>query len=227
MRSNRPLTSSDRRDRRGSSRRQDSLRQQLAVEAARIISEQGIRDYGMAKRKAADRLGVDSEFALPSNREVDAALTQHQQLFQSLDQPRWLHQRRVAAVEAMRFLGRFEPRLVGAVLEGNADQHSAVCLHVFCQHPVDVENLLRDHRIPFESDERRVRLDAERDATVPVLHLVADDLPFDISLFDLDGLRQAPLDRITERPMRRAGIDAVSALIDKETRTLLGPPLNL
>jgi hypothetical protein len=216
MPSNRPLTSSDRHSPRGSTRRQGSLRQQLAIEAARIISEQGIRDYGMAKRKAADRLGVDNEFALPSNREVDAALTQHQQLFQSLDQPRWLHERRVAALEAMRFLARFEPRLVGAVLEGNADQHSAVCLHLFCRHPIEVENWLHDKGIPFEQDQRRVRLDAERDATIPVLHLVADDLPFDLSLFDLDGLRQAPLDRITERPMRRAGVDAVSALIDKD-----------
>lgn len=216
--SNKPLTSSDRRKRNASLRRQGGLRQQLAIEAARIISEQGIRDYGLAKRKAADRLGVDSEFALPSNREVDAALREHQAIFQSLDQPRWLHERRVAAIEAMRFFAQFEPRLVGAVLEGSADQHSAICLHLFCQHPQDVANWLGDRNIPFEEDERRIRLDAEREATVPVLKLSADDLPFDISLFDLDGLRQAPLDRISERPMRRAAIDAVAALIDKNTR---------
>lgn len=207
------MTSSERRNLRSASRRQSSLRQQLAIEAARIISEQGVRDYGMAKRKAADRLGIDSEFALPSNREVDAALTQHQMLFQSLEQPRWLLERRVAALEAMRFFARFEPRLVGAVLEGNADQHSAVCLHLFCSHPLEVEQWLHDKGIPFEQAERRVRLDIERDATIPVLQLVADDLPFDLSLFDLDGLRQAPLDRITERPMRRAGSEAVAALI--------------
>ena len=53
-----------------------------------------------------------------------------------------------------------------------------------------------------------------RDALVPVLRLSADNLLFDLSLFDRDGLRQAPLDRITERPMRRAHIEAVIALID-------------
>lgn len=207
------MTSSEHRHKRGSPRRQSSLRQQLAAEAARIISEQGIRDYGMAKRKAADRLGIDDEFALPSNREVEAALQQHQALFQSLDQPRWLHERRQAAIEAMRFFARFEPRLVGAVLEGTADQHSAVCLHLFCQDPAQVAQWLDDKRIPFEVDERRIRLDAYRDATVPVLRLSADDQAFDLSLFDLDGLRQAPLDRITERPMRRAGLEAVLALV--------------
>ena len=207
------MTSSDRRAKNPAVRRQSSMRQQLAVEAARLISEQGIRDYGIAKRKAAERLGIDSEFALPSHREVDAALQQYQALFQSLDQPRWQRERRVAAVEAMRFFERFEPRLVGAVLEGNADQHSAVCLHLFCRYPMDVENWLRDRHIPFEVDERRVRLDAHRDAVVPVLRLSADNLQFDLSLFDLDGLRQAPLDRITERPMRRANIDVVAALL--------------
>ncbi len=186
------------------------------MEAARIISEQGIRDFGLAKRKAAERLGIQDDFALPSNREIDSALRQHQSLFQSLEQPRWLRERRLAAVEAMRFFAAFEPRLVGAVLDGSADQHSAVCLHLFCRHRSDVENWLLDRRIPFEADERRIRLDAERDASVPVLRLVADDIAFDVSLFDLDAVRQAPLDRITEKPMQRAGLEHVLRLLAED-----------
>lgn len=209
------MTSSDRRRPQASARRQTGLREQLAVEAARIISEQGIRDFGLAKRKAAERLGVHDDFALPSNREIDSALRQHQSLFQSLDQPRWLRERRLAAVESMRFFARFEPRLVGAVLDGSADQYSAVCLHLFCTHRAEVENWLRDRNIPFDVDERRIRMDIHHDASVPVLKLCADDINFDLSLFEIDALRQAPLDRITERPMRRAAIDAVSALIDQ------------
>jgi hypothetical protein len=210
------LTSSDRRRTTSSARRQTGLRQQLAVEAARIISEQGIRDFGLAKRKAAERLGIQDDFALPSNREIDSALRQHQSLFQSLEQPRWLRERRLAAVEAMRFFAAFEPRLVGAVLDGSADQHSAVCLHLFCRHRSDVENWLLDRRIPFEADERRIRLDAERDASVPVLRLVADDIAFDLSLFDVDAVRQAPLDRITEKPMQRAGLEHVLRLLAED-----------
>lgn len=210
------MTSSDRRRTTSSARRQTGLRQQLAVEAARIISEQGIRDFGLAKRKAAERLGIQDDFALPSNREIDSALRQHQSLFQSLEQPRWLRERRLAAVEAMRFFAAFEPRLVGAVLDGSADQHSAVCLHLFCRHRSDVENWLLDRRIPFEADERRIRLDAERDASVPVLRLVADDIAFDLSLFDVDAVRQAPLDRITEKPMQRAGLEHVLRLLAED-----------
>ena len=36
----------------------------IAVEAARLISEHGIRDYHVAKRKAAERLGIAADTAL-------------------------------------------------------------------------------------------------------------------------------------------------------------------
>ncbi len=188
----------------------------MAAEAARIISEQGVRDFGLAKRKAAERLGIQDEFALPSNREIDTELRKYQSLFQSLEQPRWLRARRLAAVEAMRFFAAFEPRLVGAVLDGSADQHSAVCLHLFCRHRSDVENWLLDRRIPFDIDERRIRLDAAREASVPVLKMCADDIAFDLSLFDPEDMRQAPLDRISERPMKRAALEQVEALLARD-----------
>jgi hypothetical protein len=38
--------------------RADLLRQAVADEAARIMREQGVDDFLLAKRKAADRLGV-------------------------------------------------------------------------------------------------------------------------------------------------------------------------
>ena len=40
--------------------RAEQLRKALAQEAARIMSEQGIDDYGLAKRKAAERFGATS-----------------------------------------------------------------------------------------------------------------------------------------------------------------------
>lgn len=190
------------------------MRQRLAQEAARIISEQGLRDFGLAKQKAAERLGISADVGLPSNKEVDQALRQHQSLFQSLEQPRWLRERRLAAVEAMTFFKDFEPRLVGAVLEGSADQYSAVCLHLFAQQPMEIAHWLEDRKIPFDVEERILRLDAQREMVVPVLKFTADDLAFDLTLLELDDLRQAPLDRVHGRSMRRAGIAAVRDLLD-------------
>jgi len=54
--------------------RAEHLRLALAQEAARIMSEQGIDDYRLAKRKAAERLGATDIAVLPKNSEIEAAL---------------------------------------------------------------------------------------------------------------------------------------------------------
>ncbi|MDE1898698.1 MAG: hypothetical protein KGI40_03720 [Xanthomonadaceae bacterium] len=189
------------------------LRRRVALEAARLISEHGIRDYGHAKRRAADRLGVWDEQALPRNAEIEDALREHQRLFQAVSQPQALHARRQGARAAMRFLARFEPRLVGAVLEGTADAHSAICLHVFSDDPDAVPLFLGERGIAAETRFRRVRLDRDRELQALVLLFGADDLGFDLTVLPLDALRQAPLDPIDGRPQSRASLAGVEALL--------------
>ncbi|EIL96152.1 MAG: hypothetical protein EPN68_11840 [Rhodanobacter sp.] len=185
----------------------------IAQEAARLMSEHGIRDFHRAKLKAAERLGILDTQALPRNHEIEQALREHQRLFQAESQPRLLQQRREAAVEAMRFLQAFEPRLVGAVLEGTADTHSAICLHVFSDDPEAVGLYLHEHGVPFEAQMRRLRTSRESTDDYPVLLFAADELPFDLTVLPRDALRQAPLDRIDEKPMRRAPLAMVEALL--------------
>ena len=187
-------------------------RRRIAVEAARLIADEGLRDYHEAKRKAASRLGAFDEAALPRNSEIEDALREHQRLFQSGSQPAQLRRLRGAAIEAMRFLARFEPRLVGAVLEGTADAHSAVHLHLFCDDAREVIAFLADRRIPFEEDTKTLRLDGANERDLPALRLDADGVAVELVLFDVDGLRQAPLDRVSAKPMRRANLATVEAL---------------
>jgi len=191
-------------------------RLRVAQEAARLMSEHGIRDFHRAKRKAAERLGVLDEQALPRNHEIEQALREHQRLFQSESQPKLLRQRREAAIEAMRFLERFEPRLVGAVLEGTADAHSAVCLHVFSDDPEAVGIYLREHGVPFEMQTRRLRITRDEQVEFPVLLFAADNLPFDLTVLPHNALRQAPLDRMDEKPMRRAALASVEIMLAEE-----------
>ena len=194
--------------------RQQRNRLRVAQEAARLMSEHGIRDFHRAKLKAAERLGILDEQALPRNHEIEQALREHQRLFQGGSQPQLLQERREAAVEAMRFLARFEPRLVGAVLDGTADAHSAVCLHVFSDDPDAVHRYLHEHGVPFETQTRRLRTSRDEQAEFPVLLFAADALPFDLTVLPRNALRQAPLDRVDEKPMRRAALPAVEELLD-------------
>ncbi len=196
--------------------RSHQLRRRVAIEAARLISEHGMRDYRQAKLKAAQRLGLNDEQQLPRNREIEDALREHQRLFQSDSQPRALHARRAAAAEAMRFLKAYDPRLVGPVLEGTADAHSAVCLHVFCDTAEEVSLFLRERGIPFEQRTRTLRIDRQRSADRPVLLFAAEGMAIDLTVFPRDALRQPPLDRIEEKPMRRASLAMLEAMLAEE-----------
>ncbi len=188
-------------------------RRRIAIEAARLISEHGLRDYHRAKLRAAERLGVHDGQSLPRNDEIESALREHQRLFQSDTQPDALHARRMAAREAMRFLQRFEPRLVGAVLDGTADRHTAVSLHLFCDVPGAVQQFLAEHGIPCEIRERQLRVDRTHERSFEVLLFTADGIAFDLTVLPVDALRQAPADRSGLRPMRRASLSALEALL--------------
>jgi hypothetical protein len=188
-------------------------RLRVAQEAARLMSEHGIRDFHHAKVKAAERLGILEAQALPRNNEIEDALREHQRIFHADSQPQLLQERREAAAEAMRFLDRFDPRLVGAVLEGTADTHSAVCLHVFSDTPESVVLFLQERGIPLTQQTRRLRITRDEQQEYPVLLFAADGLPFDITVLPRDSLRQPPLDRIDDKPMRRASLTTVEELL--------------
>jgi hypothetical protein len=190
------------------------IRQKIAVEAARLISEHGIGDFHVARQRAAARLGVTDQAALPGRDEIEQALGEHQRLFVGQAQTDALLQRRRAALEAMRFFEQFEPRLVGAVLEGTADQQSAVCLQLFADPLESVGHFLDENGIPAEQLSRRLRLDRERLEYFTAYAFSADGLPFELIVLPRDALRQAPLDRLSDRPMRRASRSALQALLD-------------
>jgi hypothetical protein len=188
-------------------------RRRIAVEAARLICESGLRDYHQAKLKAAERLGLPADANLPRNGEIEEALREHQRLFLADAQPRIVRALREVAQEAMRFFAHHEPRLVGAVLDGTADRHSAVCLHLYTERPLDVLAQLHEHGIPYREQTRRLRFDHATTHDVPALLFSADDTAIDITLLPYDALRQAPLDRVTEKPMRRASAAALETLL--------------
>jgi hypothetical protein len=200
-----------------SARGRNELRRRIALEAARLISESGIRDFALAKRKAAERLGAYDESSLPKNIEIEEALREHQRLFQADEHPLLVRTLRAAAREAMQFFARFEPRLVGPVLEGTADRHSAVCLHLFADTPEEVLIALDEQGIDYTEGARRLRVSREAQVEFPMLQVVRDGTAFDLTIFPRDAIRQAPLDRVDEKPMQRASLAALDELLASES----------
>jgi hypothetical protein len=196
--------------------RNGEQRRRVALEAARLMSEQGIRNFHTAKLKAAERLGIHDDTHLPKNSEIENALREHQHLFGGEEHKRHLRELREMAVEAMQFFSAFEPRLVGAVLEGTADKYSAVCLHLFCETPEEVIDFLSEQGIPFEEENRELRSDHDTREEFPVFLFSADDTPIDLTVLPRDYVRQAPLNRVNGKPMKRATRGAVEQLLLEE-----------
>ena len=190
-------------------------RQRLAVEAARLMAEGGMRDFHQAKLKAAERLGIFDDASLPRNREIEDALREYQRLFQH-DNVIELRRRRKAALRALEFFKPFDPRLVGPVLDGTADARSAVTLHLYSDDADAAPRFLDQHGIPAEASSRRLRLDRKREGDFPVWLFSADDLAFDLTVLPLDLLRQAPLSGVDEKPMKRASIAQLRQLLADE-----------
>lgn len=193
--------------------RAEHLRRALAQEAARIMSEQGIDDYGLAKRKAAERFGATDIAVLPKNTEIEAALADYQRLFESHTHSSTLDDLRRTALQAMRLLKRFEPRLVGPVLSGTASAHSEINLHVFAEGPEPVALHLMDNGIPHRMVERRLRYEPDRLVAYPVVRFVAGKHEIEAVVFPINGIRQSPASPVDGRPMRRASSEEVQSLL--------------
>ena len=192
----------------------ERARQVLAQEAARIIVDHGIRDYRLAKQKAAERLGTGWRGALPGNAEIEAAVANHLQIFGGDSHDDLLRLMRTAALSAMELLSQFSPRLVGPVLVGTADENSAVNLHVFADSPEMVAMEIGDLGIHFRSYERRLKSRRGQIEMYPGFKFSHCNETVQATVFPVDGIRQAPMSPINGKPMRRAGSDVVQTLLE-------------
>ena len=189
------------------------IRRQVAGEAARIMATEGQRNYAAAKRKAAERIGVNPRLALPSNREVEDALRAYQGLYGGERHFRHLHQLRETAVRAMRFFEPYCPRLVGPVLDGTADSHSRVSLHLFSDPPEAIALHLAETGVAYRQEQRRIRWHDGGHRLIQLLVTEVDGTSVELALFDSIDLRQAPPSPVDGKPQRRAPLPEVENLL--------------
>ncbi len=110
---------------RNSNRRTD-MRARIAAAAARLMAEDGIDDFALAKRKAARQLGAAETESLPRNDEIEAELRAYRALYQADEHPQVIDELRRLALDAMRALERFSPYLTGPVLKGIAGPYAEI-----------------------------------------------------------------------------------------------------
>ena len=192
----------------------ERARQVVAQEAARIMVNHGVRDYRVAKQKAADRLGVTTRGSLPGNAEIEAAVAEHLQIFGGDAHEDRLRLMRVAALSAMELLASFTPRLVGPVLAGTADDNSVVNLHVFADSPELVALELEQIGVGYRPYERRLKSRRGQVEAYSGFEFNHGNNAIQATVFPVDGIRQAPMSPVDGKPMRRVDPDGVQALLE-------------
>lgn len=194
-------------------RRMKQIRAEVAAEAARILATEGQHNYHAAKRKAAERIGASDRAALPSNLEVMDALSTYQALYGGPAHRENIDTLRRIAMRAMRTLERFQPRLVGSVLDGTANAHSRVALHVFADSVESVVLYFLERTVPFDQEQRQIRWFNGEHRMVPLIVFELDGEEVELTVFDPVHLRQSPPSPIDGKPQRRAGLAEVEYLL--------------
>jgi len=191
------------------------MRMRIAATAARIMAEEGIDDFALAKRKAARRLGAADSEALPANDEIEAELRDYLALYQADEHPERITELRRAALAAMQALERFSPYLTGPVLAGLAGPYAEIELQLFPESSKEVELFLLDHDLTYDaSDERRYTGDRAR--AVAVITLDWDGVPLRLSVFDPRDERAAMKTTQAGKVVVRAGLAEVRSLVETD-----------
>jgi hypothetical protein len=192
--------------------KQQNMRTRIAAIAARIMAEDGIEDFAMAKRKAARQLGAGDTQSLPNNDEIENELRVYQSLYQGEEQRERLRYLRSEALAAMEQLADFKPYLTGPVLKGTAGRYADIDLQVFADSGKELEIFLLNRNIPYQTSELR-HYSGDQVRAVSVLSLDWRGTPVRVAVYWPEDERRSVKTSPSGRPLERAGLDAVRSLV--------------
>jgi hypothetical protein len=205
-----------------SAERFGGLRGAIAVEAARLMYDEAVKQYFTAKRMAAKRLlgrvaGGRLRYRpadLPSNGEIRDALLALAELAEGSRRTRRLFAMRVVALEAMRALAGFEPRLIGSVSTGHIRRGSDVDLQVFTDDDGALEVHLRE--LDWAYERQPVSIQKFGEIREYLHYHVADAFPIELTVYPVRELRFRPKSSTDGKPIVRVRARALEALVARE-----------
>lgn len=199
------------------------IRQQLASEAARLIYEEGVEQYFDAKRLAAKRIfgrGGGKKMSryrpqdLPSNGEIQAALREIVQFTEGDFSQQRLFTMRVIALETMKALEPFSPRLIGSVSTGHVRRGSDIDLHVFTNNIEEIEAHIHQLGWRFKMRQVTIRVSGQyKDYT----HIHTKRVfPIELSVYQYDDIRVTKRSSTDGKPIVRLKPSALERLIAEQ-----------
>ena len=187
-------------------------RSRIAHLAARLMAQDGIEDYALAKRKAARQAGTPDTRELPTNEEIDAELKTYQQIYLREEHGHRLRELRAIALRAMQELAQFDPHLTGSVLNGNAGKYADINLQLYTDNAKAVELFLIDRGIPYRAAQSRLYAGTDPQI-VPVYTVVDDGTEIELTVLTTRDLRGPVRTSLEGKAIERARLPVVEQLL--------------
>jgi hypothetical protein len=191
------------------------MRARIAAAAARLMAEDGIDDFALAKRKAARQLGASETQSFPRNDEIEEELRAYRALYQADEHPKLIGELRRIALDAMQALAQFSPYLTGPVLKGIASPYAEIELQLFPDSAKDVEIFLLDRNVTFTTHEGR-RYSGDQARATSFISLQWQGVPLRLAVLDPRDERLTLKTSQGGRAIERAGIAEVGAILSRD-----------
>lgn len=158
----------------------------IAHKAAEIIMEEGVTDYLFAKKKAAKYLGCLNNQTLPSNKQIDEAIKEYQNIYLDDASPELLKKIKNDALAIMNIFKDFNPHLSGNLLDGVVPRYPKIQINLFSDNLKEIEYILLNKNISFEFNEKTTieKLTKKKSIRqVPLIYIDGKDFPIEIKVY--------------------------------------------
>ena len=168
-------------------------RQQICDAAARIIYEDGIRDYQKAKLRACESLHLKSNTFLPTNEEIEHAVHRRIALFEGNDRSIPSKTHLATARDILTILSSYQPRVTQTLTTSMLLKNNPLEIHAFSDSAELVFDELCWRGISSSIIEKRYRYTNSQYVNVPLIICQLDDCDIEISIFKEKELHRAPV----------------------------------
>jgi hypothetical protein len=166
---------------------------------ARLVVDEG-RTLGDALHRAAQDNGTRIRSGDVDLEELRTQINEYRTLFRPA-QLAVLRANRTLALEAMRSLQAFDPRLFGSLVHGDGPVDT-IRLLLTADTPESVMLALGDMHIPWREDETALMLSPEGSEMRPALRFQAGDAEVELVIVSERDRRRSPRDLLGRQPMR-------------------------
>ena len=190
------------------------LKDMIAQEAAKMIAEKGIQQFGQAKFKAAKNLNAMNNGCLPSNSDIEKKLIEYYQLFRAdVDFDHILYLRKIA-FDVMHIFDNYLIYLVGPVANGSASFSSAINFHIASEDESEIIQTLIKNDLTHKPYDRKIKFNEKTIKQVNGIKTIYKKTDIELSIFNHKEIRHAPLSKIDNKPMKRIKIKLLQEMIN-------------